>query len=102
VGTEEAEAAAGVEEEEALVTGEAALVTGEAEEDSEEEVEDSGLPRVEDFGGEVAAAEVPQEEEEAEEEGAAAEGDLEEERGSWLSHTDTKECSSAEARRMPW
>lgn len=52
---------------------------------------------MEDFGAE-GVAEAPQEGEGV----GAAEEALEEGRRSWLSHTDMKECSSAEVRRMPW
>lgn len=78
--------------------------TGEDEEDSvtvdEEDSEEEGVavsdPRtVEDFGAEE-VAEVPQEG------GEEAEEALERGGRSWLSHTDMKECSSAEGRRTLW
>lgn len=71
--------------------------TAEDGEDSEEEVEDSGPQRVEDFGAGV-VAEAPREVEE----GGEAEAALEQGGRSWLSHTDMKVCLSPEGRRMPW
>lgn len=82
-----------VEEEE----GEEDLVIGEdEEEDSEEEVEASGLQRVDSEAAEE-AGERQEEEEEGEEEEALEQG-----RRCWWSHTDMKEFLSAEGRRTRW
>lgn len=85
-------------EEEASVTEEDSVTEDEG--DSEEvEAEDSAPRRVVDFVAEG----VEEEPREAEEDrGAVAEEALEQGGRSWLSHTDMKECLSAEGRKMPW
>jgi len=97
---EEEEVLVTVEDEEVMVVEEEeeVLVTGEEEGDSEDEV----VVEVSDHQRDVAVSEAVEGAEVHRGVAEEAEEALVEERRSWWSHTDMKECSSAEGRRMLW